>query len=50
MRDLYEKDIIEMKYVRSEDQCADILMKPLAKSKFEQMRLILELISKKHLS
>lgn len=49
VRDLYEKGVINIKYVRSEDQCADILTKPLAKPKFESMRDSLGLASKKSL-
>lgn len=38
VRDLYEKGMIDIKYVKSEDQYADILTKPLAMPKFELMR------------
>ena len=35
VRDMVEKDVIKLEYISTEDQIADILTKPLAKTKVE---------------
>lgn len=49
VRDLYEKGIIDVKYVKSEDQYADILTKPLVKQKFELLRSALGLVDRNNI-
>ena len=49
VRDLYEKDVLDVTYVQSDDQAADILTKALCKPKFEYMKSLLGLVCKKQL-
>ena len=46
VRDMVEKDVIKLEYISIEDQIADTLTKPLAKTKVEHFRKELGMIVK----
>lgn len=47
VRDMYEKRVIDVKYIRSDEQIADIFTKALPKQRFLDLRCKLGLVSKK---
>jgi len=48
IRDMYEKGVINIKHVSSDEQIADIFTKALAKSRFNNLRCKLGLVSKEN--
>ena len=38
IRDMVQRGVVKLQYVATEDQIADVLMKPLARVKFEYFR------------
>jgi len=46
IRDIVQKGAVKLEYVATEDQVADVLTKPLSKTKFEYFRGKLGLVRK----
>lgn len=45
MRDLFSEKKVQLKYIKSEDQIADVFTKPLLKSRFLKMCKLLGMIN-----